>query len=87
VPHLVARLRARTNLPLALGFGLSRPEHIQQVGAWADAAVVGSALVSVVAEVSGRPDLADRLERYVRWLKGEPGVVEGSWGLEPRAQG
>ncbi len=39
-----------TTLPLALGFGISRPEHIAEVGALADAAVVGSALVNVIAE-------------------------------------
>ena len=38
-----------TPLPVALGFGLSRPEHIRDVGRWADAAVVGSALVDVIA--------------------------------------
>ena len=68
--ELVARIRVRTTLPVALGFGLSRPEHIQQVGAWADAAVVGSALVSVIAEAADSPDLVERVEQYVRWLKG-----------------
>ncbi len=67
---LVARIRARTALPVALGFGLSRPEHIRQVGAWADAAVVGSALVSVIADAADAPDLVARVEQYVRWLKG-----------------
>jgi tryptophan synthase alpha chain len=72
-PALVARVRSRTTLPIAVGFGLSRPEHVRQVGGWADAAVVGSALVSVVEADADRPDLADRVERYVRWLKGEGG--------------
>jgi tryptophan synthase alpha chain len=69
-PELVARIRAQTRLPVALGFGLSKPEHIRQVGAWADAAVVGSALVSVVERAAGSPDFVDQIERYVRWLKG-----------------
>ena len=67
---LVRRIRAQTNLPVALGFGISRPEHVAEVGEYADAAVVGSALVSLVAEASGSPDLIDRVEAYVRWLKG-----------------
>lgn len=66
---LAARVRAQTSLPLALGFGLSRPEHVREVGAFADAAVVGSALVQVVAEHGGSPGLADEVERYVRWLR------------------
>jgi len=68
--RLVERIRPRTTLPIALGFGLSRPEHVRQAGAWADAAVVGSALVSAVAEAAGSPDFVERIERYVRWLKG-----------------
>lgn len=66
---LAARVRAETDRPLALGFGFSRPEHVRAVGQWADAAVVGSALVNVVAEHGGSADLAAQVERYVRWLR------------------
>ena len=68
---LVSRIRARSNLPLALGFGISRPEHVAQVGQWADAAVVGSALVNVIAEHGASPDVAARAGAFVRWLKGD----------------
>jgi tryptophan synthase alpha chain len=67
---LVRRIRAHTSMPIALGFGISRPEHVAEVGAYADAAVVGSALVSTIADASGSADLIDRVEAYVRWLKG-----------------
>lgn len=66
---LAERVRRETTLPLALGFGLSTPEHVREVGRWADAAVVGSALVSVVAEYGETPGLLDEVERYVRWLR------------------
>jgi tryptophan synthase alpha chain len=56
-------------MPLALGFGLSRPEHIRAVAGFADAAVVGSALVNVIAEHGQSPALFAEVERYVRWLK------------------
>ena len=68
---LVNRIRAQSDLPLALGFGISRPEHVTQVGRWADAAVVGSALVNVIAEHGAAPDVAERAGAYVRWLKGQ----------------
>ena len=68
---LVNRIRAQSDLPLALGFGISRPEHVAQVGRWADAAVVGSALVNVIAEHGAAPDVAERAGAYVRWLKGQ----------------
>jgi tryptophan synthase alpha chain len=67
---LSARIRAITDLPIAMGFGLSRPEHVAEVCEYADAAVVGSALVSVVARAGERADLPERVEQYVSWLKG-----------------
>jgi tryptophan synthase alpha chain len=66
---LVKRIRAHTSLPIALGFGISRPEHVAEVTAYADAAIVGSALVALVAEHGRSADLPARVERYVRWLK------------------
>jgi tryptophan synthase alpha chain len=66
---MVRRIRSQTSLPIALGFGISRPEHVAEVGTYADAAVVGSALVSLIAEASGSPRLIERVESYVRELK------------------
>ena len=67
--EMVRRIRRVSDLPVALGFGISTPEHVRQVGQWADAAVVGSALVNVIAEAGASPDLTTRVEEYVRWLK------------------
>lgn len=67
--EMVRRIRTCSSLPIALGFGISKPEHVRQVGEWADAAVVGSALVSVIAEAGPSNDLNRRVEEYVRWLK------------------
>jgi tryptophan synthase alpha chain len=67
---MVGRIRARTSLPIAVGFGISSPEHVAEVCAYADAAVVGSALVSVIAEASATPRLVERVENYVGWLRG-----------------
>jgi tryptophan synthase alpha chain len=66
---LVRRIRLQTSLPVALGFGISRPEHVAEVGAYADAAVVGSALVAKIAEAGQSRDLIERVEAYVRELK------------------
>jgi tryptophan synthase alpha chain len=67
---LVRRIRAHSDLPLALGFGIARPEHVAEVGRWADAAVVGSALVNVIADHERDGDEAARAGAFVRWLKG-----------------
>jgi tryptophan synthase alpha chain len=47
-PDLVARLKKFTQLPIAVGFGISNAEHVRAVGEFADAAVVGSALVALI---------------------------------------
>ena len=67
--EMVDRIRRVSDLPVALGFGISKPEHVREVGQWADAAVVGSALVNVIAEAGASADLNRRVEEYVRWLK------------------
>jgi tryptophan synthase alpha chain len=67
---LVARLRRATTLPLALGFGISRPEHVRQVWSFADAAVVGSAIVAAVGAAAGNGgDPATAAGTLVRELK------------------
>jgi tryptophan synthase alpha chain len=66
---LVARVRAQSRLPVAIGFGISSPEQVKQACASADAAVVGSALVSVIAEHGASGDVARKAGEYVRWLK------------------
>jgi tryptophan synthase alpha chain len=66
---LVARIRAVSELPVAVGFGLSRPEHLREVGSYADAGVVGSALVEVIGRAASGPDVAGAAGAFVSWLK------------------
>jgi tryptophan synthase alpha chain len=66
---VVEAIRAVTDLPVALGFGLSTPEHVRETCAYADAAVVGSALVQVIADAAPGTE-ADAAGAFVRWLKG-----------------
>jgi tryptophan synthase alpha chain len=68
---LARRVRAITDMPLALGFGISRPNHVAAACRIADAAVVGSALVQVIADHGSAPDLVSRVDGYIRWLKSE----------------
>jgi len=51
---LVKRLRKFTNLPIAVGFGISSREHVSAVGEFADAAVVGSAIVQTIEQNPGK---------------------------------
>jgi tryptophan synthase alpha chain len=66
---LVERVRRVTELPLALGFGISRPEHVAEAARQTDAAVVGSAIVRVVEQSAAGPSLESDLESFVRALK------------------
>jgi tryptophan synthase alpha chain len=71
VQPLVGKLRGLTDLPIAVGFGVSKAEHVKAIGAYADGAVVGSALMRVVEQYGAAPDLPARLEAFTRELTGE----------------
>ncbi|HTK95389.1 MAG TPA: tryptophan synthase subunit alpha [Terriglobales bacterium] len=70
--QLVRRIRRFTKLPVAVGFGISTPEQFAAVGGWADAVVVGSAIVQQVEANPGRE--AQAVEQFVRALKSEASV-------------
>jgi len=68
LPERVAEIRATTDLPIAVGFGISNPEQVREVARYADAVVVGSAIVKRIAEFGKSPDLVSRLGEFVRPL-------------------
>lgn len=70
VQGLVERVRQQTALPVAVGFGISKPEHVQAVCQYADGAVVGTRLVLEIEQQLGAPDLVERVAQLVRELKG-----------------
>jgi tryptophan synthase alpha chain len=61
VAPLAELMRVITDLPLAVGFGISRPEHVRAVGGIADAVVVGSAIVRAVEQNASLEQLAREL--------------------------
>jgi tryptophan synthase alpha chain len=65
---LVARLRNVSHLPVAVGFGISTPEHVQDVLGYADAAVVGSALVQLIEQHANASDLLSKVGQFARSL-------------------
>ena len=66
-PELVARLRQFTKLPIAVGFGISNAAHVRAVGTFADAAIVGSALVGLIETTEPR-DAAKVVGEFVAGL-------------------
>jgi tryptophan synthase alpha chain len=69
---LVKRVRRVSDLPIAVGFGISTAEQVRQVWRFADAAVIGSAIVRQVEKLAGSPDLVARVGEFARSLV-EPG--------------
>jgi tryptophan synthase alpha chain len=64
----VARIRAHTALPVAIGFGISNPDQARLVAREGDACVVGSAIVNQIAEQGRSPDLVKNVGAFVRSL-------------------
>ena len=69
VGPLVRSMRAVTTLPLAVGFGVSRPEHVAELGQQVEAVVVGSAIVHLIERNLDNPSLEVQLESFARELK------------------
>jgi len=69
LPALLRRARAHTNLPIAVGFGISLPGHVSVLGGLADAAVVGSALVSEIENANSVDAASTALAARIRSLK------------------
>jgi tryptophan synthase alpha chain len=65
---LVRRVRRFSALPVAVGFGISKPEHVADVWRYADAAVVGSAIVSEIEKLAGAAGVASKVGRFAMSL-------------------
>ncbi len=69
LPGFLQRLRARTDLPLAVGFGISKREHVEALQGLADGAIVGAAIIDTV-ESSPQAKRVERVRDYVEVLTG-----------------
>ena len=65
----VQELKESSSVPVAVGFGISSPEDARAVAEVADAVVVGSALVKLIAQFSGTPQLLAEVKGFVQKLK------------------
>lgn len=68
IAQMTARIRAHTDLPVAVGFGISNPDQARTVAANAEAVVVGSAVVNQIAEHGNSPELVKHVGQFVKSL-------------------
>ncbi len=66
--QLVSRVRQFSNLPVAVGFGISNAAQVASVLRYADAAVVGSAIVAEIEKLADAPDIVHRIGEFARGL-------------------
>jgi len=80
-----AKRRTRGRIPLAVGFGISRPEHVRAIlGAGADAVIVGSSIVERVSSGKPRDEMLREVRDYARSLKA---ATAATTGRRPRPAG
>ncbi len=75
--RLVARVRKVSDLPIAVGFGISTAEQVTETWRYADAAVVGSALVAEIERLAGAKDIVPRVGEFARRL-----LTDKKWSAE-----
>ena len=68
VENKVNEVRKFTSLPVAVGFGISKPSHIESLSKFADAAIIGSAIINVISE-SKVTDIVDNVKSFISKLK------------------
>ena len=62
-------IRKKSPLPIGVGFGISTPEHAKTVARWADAVVVGSALIKIISGSTSKAEAVHNAGRFIRTLK------------------
>jgi tryptophan synthase alpha chain len=69
LPAFIKRVRQHTDLPLAVGFGISKPEHVAQIGQLCEAAVIGSAIIDQI-DAAAPGECSEKVRGYVEVVTG-----------------
>jgi tryptophan synthase alpha chain len=65
----VSKIRTHSDLPVGIGFGISTPEHVREVCSYADAVIVGCAIIKQMEANMNKPDMYEKVSDFVRSLK------------------
>jgi tryptophan synthase alpha chain len=68
LPQKIAELRKVSDLPVAVGFGISNREQAREIAQHADAIVVGSAIVDLIAKHGDKPEMIEKVGAFAREL-------------------
>ncbi len=65
----ISKIRLHTALPIGIGFGISSPEHVREVSCYADAVIVGSAIIKIIESNLNKSDMLQKVGDFVHSLK------------------
>ena len=68
IDSMVKKIRKHSKLPVVVGFGVSKPEHVRDIAKVADAVVVGSSIVKKIGEIGDKPNLVADVSKHVEKL-------------------
>ena len=68
IPAKISAIRAHTIIPVAVGFGISKPEHVSEIAQYADGVIVGSSIVRKIGQMGGKPGFEKEVAAYVGTL-------------------
>lgn len=68
IDSMVKKIRKHSKLPIVVGFGVSKPEHVSDIARIADAVVVGSSIVKRIGEIGDKPNLVADVSKHVQSL-------------------
>ena len=68
IPERLRMIRAQTSVPVAVGFGVSKPEHVREIARYADGVIVGSSIVRKIGELGEKPGFEKEVGKYVGTL-------------------
>jgi tryptophan synthase alpha chain len=68
IPEMVSRIRALNDIPIAVGFGVSKPEHVRTIARHADGVIVGSAIVRMIGALGDTPGFEGKIGEYAASL-------------------
>ena len=68
IPEKVSIIKKLTGIPVAVGFGVSKPEHVREIAKYADGVIVGSSIVRKIGELGEQPGFENVVGSYVGTL-------------------